>query len=130
MRNISLEMLQSGLYFDNAFYAEESDGRNHWRWCSEELGKLYIVNAENSKTSKAIDFVLMSPEGREAEFEVWHEHRQLLQGVCGQKYSVQITGKTQKMEKIEIFCHVDKKYIDGRTLCFGIFNVSMRDINE
>lgn len=130
VRNVRLETLQPGLYFDDEFYAEESDGENFWRWCSEVHGKLFIVNTGNLETRKEIDFTLMVPDGQVVEFEVWHEEKQLLQGVCGRRYSVQIAGKAQSIEDVEIFCHASEKYIDGRVLGFGIYNVRMNDISE
>lgn len=130
VRNTSLEILQSGLYFGDEFYMEESDGKNYWRWCSEDHGKLYIVNTGNTETLKVLEFIPVVPEGQETEFEMWHGQKQLLRGVCGQKYSVQITGRTQNIEEIKILCHADKKSIGGRTLCFGIYNLRMRDVNE
>lgn len=129
VRNASLEVLQSGLYFDEEFYAEESDGKNYWRWCSEEQGKLYIVNTESTEILKVLEFIPVVPEGQGMEFEIWHGEKQLLRGVCGQKYSVPITGGMQDIEEIKILCHADKKCIDGRTLCFGIYNFRVRDVN-
>lgn len=129
VRNVNLEKLQSGLHFDDGFYVEESDENNYWRWCSEERGKLYIVNTENTEVLKDIYFTLMVPEGQETEFEMWHEQKQLLQGFCGRKYSAQIACKAQNIEEVEIICHADKKYIDGRALGFGICNMRLSDIS-
>lgn len=130
LRNVKLEALPSGLYFDDEFYVEESDGKNSWRWCAESHGKLYIVNAKSTDTLKEMSFTLMVPDGQNAEFEVWHEQKQLLQGICGREYCVQITGKPHNMEEVEIICHVDKKCISGRALGFGIYNVVVSDENK
>lgn len=130
VRNVGLEILQSGLYFEDSFYAEERDGENYWRWCSENHGKLYIVNDESSEGNKVLHFIIVDLEGRGAEFEVWHGQKQLLRGVCGQSYSMQLVTRAHNIEELEIRCHADKKHIDGRALGFGVWDMKIEDASE
>lgn len=125
VRNAKLNALQSGVYFSDGFYEEESAGENHWRWCSEDQGNLYIVNAGDAERNIQLNLELMDLEGQRAEFEVWQGPKYLLSGICGKKYGIQLVAQAQSIEEVKIICHTDRKCIDGRALCFGIRNLEM-----
>lgn len=125
VRNAKLNALQSGVYFSDGFYEEESAGENHWRWCSEDQGNLYIVNAGDAERNIQLNLELMDLEGQRAEFEVWQGQKYLLSGICGKKYGIQLIAQAQSIEEVKIICHTDRKCIDGRALCFGIRNLEM-----
>ncbi len=129
VRNIRLDILQAGLYFDDTFYMKETDGINCWRWCIGNCGRIYIVSAGGEDMRKTLEFELFALESQEEAYEIWHRNKQLSRGACG-KHSVQIECKAGKIEEVTILCHAEMKRVDGRVLCFGIRNVVMRDAEE